>query len=377
MAGTKRKATTQAEPLSSPSRRQSARAKKVQVVYAESDAEDVASDDEFDEAGNKSQSESEAELDEPSEDEQDSDADSEVEAKKKGRGNNKAKGTGKGKAKESGLNGWKKIIGSNGVEQMVIDIPGKKDPGDTPYADGRIHPNTLEFLMELKRNNKREWLKFHDAPFRQAEKDFQTFVAEVSNIICKIDSTIPDLPVKDIIYRIHRDMRFTPDPTPYKPYFSVSWSRTGRKGPYAHYYLHIQPGEESFCGGGYFGCDSETLACMREDIDTQPHQFKSILMGEKLRKTFFPAVKKDEGKIVAAFCNMSNMNALKKKPKDFAADHKDIELLKLRNFILRKKISDKDVTSKNFLNLVGNIAEGMEPFITYLNNTVMPDPDSD
>lgn len=150
---------------------------------------------------------------------------------------------------------------------------------------------------------------------RQAEKDFQSFVGECSNIVCSKDPTIPDLPVKDIIYRIHRDMRFTPDPTPYKPYFAVTWSRTGRKGPYAHYYLHIQPGEESFCGGGYFGCDAETLACLREDIDTQPHQFKSILMDDRVRKVFFPSVKKEEGKIVKAFCEMSKRDALKKKPK--------------------------------------------------------------
>jgi len=82
----------------------------------------------------------------------------------------------------------------------------------------------------------------------QAEKDFQTFVSKLSDIVCDKDSTIPDLPIKDIIYRIYRDMRFSSDPTPYKPYFSVTWSRTGRKGPYAHYYLHLQPG-----GGSFFG----------------------------------------------------------------------------------------------------------------------------
>lgn len=37
-------------------------------------------------------------------------------------------------------------------------------------------------------------------------------------------------------------------------------------------------------------------------------------MGDKLRETFFPAVK-DEAKVVAAFCDMSKTNALKKKPK--------------------------------------------------------------
>jgi hypothetical protein len=54
---------------------------------------------------------------------------------------------------------------------------------------------------------------------------------------------------------------------------------------------------------------------LREDIDTQPHQFKSILMEDNLRQTFFPGVKKDEKKIVAAFCKMSAENALKTKPK--------------------------------------------------------------
>jgi hypothetical protein len=53
---------------------------------------------------------------------------------------------------------------------------------------------------------------------------------------------------------------------------------------------------------------------MREDIDQQPHQFKSVLMNDNLRKTFFPGMK-DEKKVVAAFCKMSGDNALKTKPK--------------------------------------------------------------
>lgn len=68
-------------------------------------------------------------------------------------------------------------------------------------------------------------------------------------------------------------------------------------------------------GGGYYGSDNLTLACLREDIDQQPHQFKSILMGEKFRKTFFPSAGKDEKKVIAAFCKMSGDNALKTKPK--------------------------------------------------------------
>jgi hypothetical protein len=38
-------------------------------------------------------------------------------------------------------------------------------------------------------------------------------------------------------------------------------------------------------------------------------------MDDNLRQTFFPDVKNDEKKIVAAFCKMSADNALKTKPK--------------------------------------------------------------
>jgi hypothetical protein len=40
-----------------------------------------------------------------------------------------------------------------------------------------------------------------------------------------------------------------------------------------------------------------------------------VLLGDKLRKTFFPGMKAEEKKIMAAFCKMSSENALKKKPK--------------------------------------------------------------
>ncbi|KAN0098684.1 Conserved hypothetical protein (DUF2461) domain containing protein [Hyaloscypha variabilis] len=350
MPARKRKASVTA--VESPAtRRQSGRVKKIALSYQESDVEEAGSDEEF--KADANESEAAEEPDDVEDDESGDEYGSDEEVLKK--------------------KGWTKKKGKGGRVEMVIELPGIKDAGDTPYEDERIHPNTLDFLRDLKKNNRREWLKFHDAPYRQAEKDFQTFVSKLSEIVCGKDSTIPDLPIKDIIYRIYRDMRFSSDPTPYKPYFSVSWSRTGRKGPYAHYYLHLQPGGGSFFGGGYYACDNETLACLREDIDTQPHQFKSILTADNLRTTFFPGVKKDEKKVVAAFCKMSADNALKTKPKGYAADHQDVALLKLRNFVLRRNISDEEITSENALNIVGEIVEAIEPFITYLNNTVMPD----
>lgn len=80
----------------------------------------------------------------------------------------------------------------------------------------------------------------NDAEFRQAERDWHSFVAKLTEKLIDIDDTIPELPVKDVvsipvifvlrpghdiwlitlsylqIFRIYRDIRFTNDPTPYK-----------------------------------------------------------------------------------------------------------------------------------------------------------------
>lgn len=34
--------------------------------------------------------------------------------------------------------------------------------------------------------------------------------------IIEADETVPELPLKDVLFRIYRDIRFSKDPTPYK-----------------------------------------------------------------------------------------------------------------------------------------------------------------
>jgi uncharacterized protein (DUF2461 family) len=91
-------------------------------------------------------------------------------------------------------------------------------------------------------------------------------------------------------------------------------SRTGKKGPYAAYYVQLQPGG-SFVGGGLWHPDGPALATLREDIHLQPHRMKGALMNETLRRTFFEKAKKDEKKVVAAFVAENAEGALKTKPK--------------------------------------------------------------
>ncbi|KAK3627255.1 hypothetical protein LTR56_019355, partial [Elasticomyces elasticus] len=100
--------------------------------------------------------------------------------------------------------------------QVIIKKLKARPAGKTPYSDDKIHPNTLLFLKDLAANNNREWLKVNDAEFRQAEKDWHSFVEKLTERLVEIDLTVPELPVKDVVFRIYRDVRFSPDPTPYK-----------------------------------------------------------------------------------------------------------------------------------------------------------------
>lgn len=56
----------------------------------------------------------------------------------------------------------------------------------------------------------------HDADYRSSWNDWSTFVESLTEKIAEKDDTIPELPAKDLVFRIYRDIRFSSDPTPYK-----------------------------------------------------------------------------------------------------------------------------------------------------------------
>lgn len=207
---------------------------------------------------------------------------------------------------------------------VYIEKPKARGDGGIKYVPERLHPNTLEFLKDLKKNNDRVWLKAHDADYRQSWKDFESFVEALTEKIAEVDETIPELPPKDLVFRIYRDVRFSSDPTPYKPHFSAAWSRTGRKGPYACYYVHIQPGERCFLGSGLWHPDAAPVALLRTEIDQRSERLRGVLMEPRMRKQIFGGVAKDEKKAVRAFCEQNKENALKTKPKvSVGCDRKD------------------------------------------------------
>ena len=44
-------------------------------------------------------------------------------------------------------------------KEVFIPLPKAREPGNVPYEDHTIHPNTMLFLKDLKEHNEREWFK--------------------------------------------------------------------------------------------------------------------------------------------------------------------------------------------------------------------------
>ncbi|KAK4189360.1 hypothetical protein QBC35DRAFT_493459 [Podospora australis] len=260
-----------------------------------------------------------------------------------------------------------------------IPLPKLRDTNGIAYEDNRLHPNTMAFLKDLKANNKRTWLKMNDKEYRRALKDWETYVNTITDKITEADPTIPELPFKDVNFRIYRDIRFSKNPTPYKPHFSAAFSRTGRKGPYACYYIHVEPGR-CFVGGGLWHPEGPAVHKVRASIDERPQRWRRVLADPAFQSTFLPSASKttpkkkgkkteaaggvDAEAAIKAFAEHNKENALKTRPKGFHPEHRDMELLKLKNYTVWKTVPDDTFTKKDGMGDVMRVVESMVGFVS-------------
>jgi len=59
---------------------------------------------------------------------------------------------------------------------------------------------------------------------------------------------------------------------------------------------------------------------------------------------------------------------LKTAPQGYPKDHPDIELLKLKHYLVYSDLTDEQILSKNILDYSAKVYEAMSPLIHYLND---------
>lgn len=238
-----------------------------------------------------------------------------------------------------------------GVTRVVAKLVGA--PTTAHVAKGELSPNVLRFLSDLAANNDRDWFARHDAVYRYCWANFGDFASAVlDDIMTHVDPTVPWLPTKDLVYRIYRDVRFSNDKTPYKTNLMASYSRGGRKGPFAGYHVLIKPGGRSFFAAGRWQPEKEDLASIRQHILENTDQAQALrqaveepsfvkwfgppkLNADSQTKAKAKAKATAKAKPDQQRCNLwGGDDELKVAPKIAGVDktHRDIHWLKLRSF---------------------------------------------
>lgn len=126
---------------------------------------------------------------------------------------------------------------------------------------------TVKFFRALNRNNNREW--FHKNKHRYDEyvmAPAKEFVTTIAPFLYEISPDINAEPrVNAAIRRINRDIRFSPDKTPYKTYQDFKFLQ-GRDKEGAGFYMHCSAKGITMAGGVY-RFDKTRLARYRAAVD--------------------------------------------------------------------------------------------------------------
>ncbi|HPE55923.1 MAG TPA: DUF2461 domain-containing protein [Bacteroidales bacterium] len=210
--------------------------------------------------------------------------------------------------------------------------------------------NVLTYLKSLKANNDRDWFHANKPQYDKAKKEFEALVNRLIPEINKFDPNIGTITAKDCVFRIFRDIRFSPDKTPYKTHFGAYIAKGGRKSMYAGYYLHIDA-EESFAAGGLHMPPAENLKKVRQEIMYNIEEFKKIILSDQFKSTF------------GTFMD----DKLTRPPKDFPADFADIELLKYKGFTVVNNLSEKDLLGDKGMDKILSAFKTLKPLNDFLN----------
>jgi uncharacterized protein (TIGR02453 family) len=116
-----------------------------------------------------------------------------------------------------------------------------------------IKKSSLDFMTALSRNNNRDWFIMNKPAYLDAKENFESIIQEIISRITQFDPILKGLEVKNCVYRINRDIRFSNDKTPYKTHFGAFIVRGGKKNAdkFAGYYIHVEPGKSIIAGGAY------------------------------------------------------------------------------------------------------------------------------
>ncbi|MEL6103816.1 MAG: DUF2461 domain-containing protein [Pseudomonadota bacterium] len=190
-------------------------------------------------------------------------------------------------------------------------------------------PEALSFLSDLKTNNTKDWFATNKATYdihlKEPGKQFADAMSLALRDIsaCEHDSKV---------FRIHRDVRFSKDKTPYNAHFHVAFMPKEQAGQQPMWFFGLSPKKLSL-GCGVFQYDKEALVAFRSAM-AGPRGAELIQLTTDFRAAGFRVGEPE----------------LKRVPSGFNKDHPHGEALRRKGFAVWIDVADPTfVTKPNFV----------------------------
>jgi uncharacterized protein (TIGR02453 family) len=212
------------------------------------------------------------------------------------------------------------------------------------------------FLEELRKNNRREWFEENRTRYeRDVREPMLAFIADFAPRLKQISSKfIADpRPQGQSMFRIYRDVRFSPDKRPYKTHAAARFSHVMARDVHApSYYLHLEPGRVFF-GAGIWHPEPATLNRIRDFIVMNPRQWKKCIGDPALRKAWTL-----EGA------------TLSRAPKGYDPAHPLIQDLKRKDFIAIADLNEAAALTPSFIDRFAEVCGAASPLMKYLTKAL-------
>jgi uncharacterized protein (TIGR02453 family) len=168
-------------------------------------------------------------------------------------------------------------------------------------GDSEFSRDSIAFLKKLERNNERTWFEAHRADYENhILSPLRTLVERLAPVMQAVDPHLDVRPAVDkTISRIHRDVRFSPDKSPYRTTLWIAFKRPGRDWKQDPTFFMEFSAKRYRYGMGFYQAARRTMENLRAIIDSRPRQFLAAvkfmrtggweLGGEKYKRILDPA----------------------------------------------------------------------------------------
>ncbi len=233
---------------------------------------------------------------------------------------------------------------------------------------GGFSPKAMTFLRGLTKNNRKEWFEEHRGEYEQFLK--QPLAQLIEEVDVRLATSTPEIigSPKKSSFRIHRDVRFSKDKSPYKTHVACWFFHRdaghGVGGDAAHggagFYFHMAP-TGSFCGGGIWMPPRPALNKIRQSLADDQEGFEEIVLSPGFKRRFGA---------------LDPEAMLTRMPRGFDPEHPAGTWLRHQSFTAGRELTNDEIQSAKLPDTLGKHFAAMAPFIRWLNGALGLKPSS-